>query len=379
MNGTGRRLGRLVLGAAETLFPGYFALVMATGITSIASHLLGLEAVAEALVGVNLLAFAALSTLTLLRAARYPERLLADFADHVRGPGFFTAVAGTCVVGGQLLVVEGAVRVAGFLWDVGFGLWLVVMYGFFLAVIAKKRKPALGDGLNGSWLIAAVATQSVSVLASLLAPTSAQPEPRLFAALSLYLLGGFLYLVLITLIVHRLAFLALPAEALTPPYWINMGAVAITTVAGSLLVLHAGEWRLLAELRPFIAGLTLLFWAAASWWIPLLVGLSLWRHVFERQPLRYDPQLWAMAFPLGMYTVATHRISTALDLPFLDAIPAVSIYVALAVWAALDLPFLDAIPAVSIYIALAVWLALAAGLAVALWRRAADALMHASA
>jgi tellurite resistance protein TehA-like permease len=230
------------------------------------------------------------------------------------------------------------------------------MYGFFLAVIAKKRKPALGDGLNGSWLIAAVATQSVSVLASLLAPTSVQPEPLLFVALSLYLLGGFLYLVLITLIVHRLAFLALPAEALTPPYWINMGAVAITTVAGSLLVLHAGELRLLAELRPFIAGLTLLFWAAASWWIPLLVGLSLWRHVFERQPLRYDPQLWAMAFPLGMYTVATHRISTALDLPFLDAIPAVSIYVALAVWAAL-----------------------AAGLVVALWRRAADALMHASA
>lgn len=354
--GAGQRLLHLVLGAAETLFPGYFALVMATGITSIASHLLGFGAIAEALVGVNLVAFAVLASLTILRAARFPERLLADLADHARGPGFFTVVAGTCVVGSQFLVVEDAPRIAGFFWDLGFGLWLVVMYGFFLAVIANARKPALEHGLNGSWLIAAVATHSVSVLGTLLASFSPAPAFLLFLALSLYLVGCFLYLVLITLILHRLAFLPVTTQALTPPYWINMGAVAITTVAGSLLVLHAGEWHLLVELRPFIAGLTLLFWAAATWWIPLLVGLSLWRHVVRRFPLGYDPQLWAVAFPLGMYTVATLRLSAALDLPFLAAIPAASIYVALAVWAAL-----------------------AVGLLVTLWRQAARVLLEASA
>jgi tellurite resistance protein TehA-like permease len=338
------------------LFPGYFALVMATGITSIASHLLGFSAIAGALVGVNLLAFAVLSCLTGLRVARFPERLLADLGDHARGPGFFTIVAGTCVVGSQLLVVEDAPRAAGFFWDLGLGLWLVVMYGFFLAIIAKPLKPTLEHGLNGSWLIAAVATHSVSVLGTLLASASPAPELLLFVTLSLYLVGCFLYLVLITLILHRLAFLALPAEVLTPPYWINMGAVAITTVAGSLLVLHADEWRLLAELRPFIAGLTLLFWAVATWWLPLLVGLSLWRHVASRVPLRYDPQLWALAFPLGMYTVATLRLSAALDLPFLAAIPAASIYVALAVWATL-----------------------AVGLVLTVYRQAARVLLHASA
>jgi tellurite resistance protein TehA-like permease len=354
--GTGQRLWHLVLGAAETLFPGYFALVMATGITSIASHLLEFRVIAETLVGANLLAFVALSSLTILRAARFPERLLGDLADHARGPGFFTVVAGTCVVGGQLLVVVDAPRIAGFFWDLGLGLWLVVMYGFFLAVFTKARKPGLEHGLNGSWLIAAVATHSLSVLGTLLAASSPRPELLLFVSLSLYLVGCFLYVVLITLILHRLAFLPLSAEALTPPYWINMGAVAITTVAGSLLILHAGAWRLLAELRPFIAGLTLLFWAVATWWLPLLVGLSLWRHVVRRLPLGYDPQLWAVAFPLGMYTVATLRLSAALDLPFLAAIPAASIYVALAVW-----------------------MALAVGLLVTLWRRAARALLEASA
>jgi tellurite resistance protein TehA-like permease len=353
---TGRGLGRVVLGAAETLFPGYFALVMATGITSIASHLLGFRLIAQALVGLNLLAFAALSFLTVLRAARFPDRLLADLADHARGPGFFTVVAGTCVVGDQLLVVEEAPRIAGFFWDLGLGLWLVVMYGFLLAIVVKARKPAIDLALNGSWLVAVVATQAVSVLGTLLSSSSPAPEFLLFSSLSFYLLGGFLYLVLITLIVQRLAFLPLSAELLTPPYWINMGAVAITTVAGSLLVLHAGEWPLLAELRPVIGGLTLLSWVVATWWIPILVGLSLWRHVAQRQPLRYDPQLWAMAFPLGMYTVATFRLSEALELPFLAVIPTLSIYVALAVWAIL-----------------------AAGLAVTLWRRAASSLLQVSA
>jgi len=57
----------------------------------------------------------------------------------------------------------------------------------------------------------------------------------------------------------------------------------------------------------------------ATWSIPLLIGLSLSRHLVVRLPLRYDPQLWAMAFPHGMYTVAMYRISAALDLPFLAA------------------------------------------------------------
>ena len=56
---------------------------------------------------------------------------------------------------------------------------------------------------------------------------------------------------------------------LAPPYWINMGAVAISTLAGSLLVAAAPQSPLLTELLPFLKGLTLLFWATATWWIPM--------------------------------------------------------------------------------------------------------------
>ena len=87
----------------------------------------------------------------------------------------------------------------------------------------------------------------------------------------MYLLGAMLYLSIITLIFYRFTFFPLTAEQLTPPYWINMGAVAITTLAGSPLLLPAGpHGRSSAMLRPFLTGFTLFFWATATWWIPLL-------------------------------------------------------------------------------------------------------------
>ena len=100
----------MVASAAETLFPGYFALVMATAAVSIASHLLGYAIVARLLVGLNWIFYLSLWGLTLVRLARFPARLLDDLFDHQRAPGFFTLVAGTCVLATQTALVAGGRR-----------------------------------------------------------------------------------------------------------------------------------------------------------------------------------------------------------------------------------------------------------------------------
>ncbi len=226
--------------AIANLFPGYFALVMATGIVSIAAHLLEIKFFAWALLIVNIIAFAILSLLYLIRLIRFFPKVKADINDHLRGPGFFTVAAGICVLGSQLIIVAEQFQAAMVLWFIGLFLWALTMYSFFTFVTIQENKPTLEKGLSGTWLIAAVATQSISVLGTLLSKHFlGYTELLLFFTLCMFLVGCMLYLLLITLIFYRFTFKEFTVAELSPPYWINMGAVAITTLAGARLIIAA--------------------------------------------------------------------------------------------------------------------------------------------
>lgn len=102
-----------------SMHPASFALVMATGIVSIACQLVGPPLLGAALLWANLAFYVALWVLTVMRVVRFFARVVADLSHHGRSVGFFTTVAATCVVGSQVLVIGSAWRTAAALWMSG--------------------------------------------------------------------------------------------------------------------------------------------------------------------------------------------------------------------------------------------------------------------
>jgi tellurite resistance protein TehA-like permease len=313
--------------------PAYFALSMATGIVSIACHLLGLSHLAALLFWISLPAYGLLWVVTVARAALFRGSFLADWTSHQRGPGFFTSVAATCVLGVQFVELRGAHAIGFALWVVGLVLWVICTYAVFVALSVRDDKPSLGEGINGGWLIAVVATQSICVLGCRVLPGRlGNLDAALFLLACFWLCGGMLYIWMISLIFYRYTFFRFSPTDLMPPYWINMGAVAISTLAGTLLVAASGRSPLMSSILPFVKGFTILYWATATWWIPMLVILGIWRHAVRRVPIAYDPLYWGLVFPLGMYSVCTHRLVVTFDLPFLAWISRGFVVAAILAW-----------------------------------------------
>src|SRR5690554_2384773 len=97
----------------------YFALIMATGIVSIASYNLDFDLIAHLLLYFNIAAYLVMTLLYILRVVLYPKEFMADIKDHAKSPGFLTYVAGTCVLGSQFVIIVGNYFIASILFYIG--------------------------------------------------------------------------------------------------------------------------------------------------------------------------------------------------------------------------------------------------------------------
>jgi len=319
---------------ARGLPPNIFAMVMATGIVALAVNGAGAAPIGHGLFWIGMAVYAVLWGLLSLRCMHFRDLVASDLCSHARAPGFFTLAAGTAVLGNCCVLLLGWVGGALGLLVIAVVLWAGLTYTVLPNLIEAEVKPPLEKALSGVWLLAVVATQSVSVLAGLLVRSFSETTAGrvLFAALCLWLVGVMLYLWLIALIFYRMTFLPMTPADLTPPYWINMGAMAISVLAGVTLAGNSQYFAALSELLPFVKGMTLLFWATATWWLPLLLALGAWRHIARRYPLRYEHGYWGAVFPLGMYSVCTQRLGREFGLEFLVPLGLVFAWIALAAW-----------------------------------------------
>jgi tellurite resistance protein TehA-like permease len=318
---------------------GAFALVMATGILSNAFFADGHRQLSDVLLVVNLAAYSTLCLLMIWRIGRFKLALGADLIDPRRVFSFFTIVAGTDVLGVGI-DPRGYSVVANSMWLFALVVWLALNYLSF-SVLTVFNTVQRANIVHGGWLIAIVGTQSLVVLGAHIAPTMEDVGPAIFVLLhALWGIGLVLYGMFITLFAQRIFLFELKARDVTPLLWVVMGAAAISANAGSTLILYPSRLPFLESMRPFMASVTLILWAWATWLIPLLLLLGIWKHGVSRIPVSYTPLYWSLVFPLGMYVLASVQLSLAADFPPLRSLSHVIIWIALAAWAATGAAFI---------------------------------------
>ncbi|AZI59599.1 tellurite resistance protein permease [Nakamurella antarctica] len=304
---------------------------MATGIVSIAMVDHGVQPLSVALLWLTGIEYVVLVAAYGWRLAAFAAAVRADVADPTRAFGFFTFVAATDVLGARLAIDQHH-RSALMLLGVGAVSWLILGYVVpWTALLSNPRRPMLQHA-NGTWFIWVVASQSIAVLAATLEPSVAlgRSEIALLAVFS-WSVGTFLYAAAAIFVAARMLLYDLRPADLTPPYWVSMGATAITVVAGARIVQMA-DAPIVSATRGLVAGVSVLFWAFGTWLIPPLLAAGIWRHLVHRIPLRYEAALWSVVFPLGMYGVGGYFLGQADHLPIVKAIGAGESWIALGVW-----------------------------------------------
>ncbi len=330
--------------AIRDLPPAAFAFVMATGIISIDTYTSGPAWLSRLLLAVAATGLAVLAIMLAFRLVQFRRQVLADLDAPERTFGFFTIVAGIDVLAARIAGTGHPLVTAVFAMVAAL-VWLALTYAIPASLLLARGPDSVLGGVNGTWLLWVVGTQSLAICAGVLIPAwPAQASLLASFAVGLWGVGLVLYIMLVTLILLRWLTVPMTPAALGPPYWILMGATAITVRAGAQLLALPMTLALARLSSGFVAGFSYVLWSFGTWWIPLLIILGLWRHLRQHWPLGYETALWSVVFPLGMYSAATAAFGKITHIAWMAAVAHVMLWVAVAAWTAVAAAGLMSLP-----------------------------------
>jgi tellurite resistance protein TehA-like permease len=341
--------------ATRNLHPAYFAMIMATGIVSIAFKAMGYERIAEGLFVLNIISYLLLLPLLAGRVLFFWPQVMADMKTPRRAWPFLTFSVGTNTVGAQLILFLHAVVPALLLWVLAAASWACCIY-FILFNIVTRQEKSIADIVDGATLLIIVSTESIALLGvRLLEALSIQSGSMLFMVWMFWATGFALYFLIMPLVMHRMFFYPMEPKDWHGPYWVCMGAVAIITLTGAEMVLHIPDGPLWEDVHGTTKALTLVSWAIATWWIPYQIVMDVWkltrvrisgaaplwircfpwaRLAFGRNDNHFfEPPSWGRVFPMGMYAACTLSLAKATGFRFLEVVPQYWGWCALAIWA----------------------------------------------
>ncbi|MDA8038927.1 MAG: hypothetical protein M0Z69_07155 [Actinomycetota bacterium] len=331
---TGAGEGEAPLARLRGFHPGWFGAVMGTGIVAVAASLNpgGVAALASPARTLSQV-MAVLATVVAVvlvvpylgRFVRHPDAAVADLRDPVAGamyatfPGGILVLAAVAAAVGPTWWSATVVRdlVAGLAWV---GVPLAFAISLLFAYLLFVRSETVLETVNGGWFIPPVVNIVVPLVLVPLVPGAPPATARalLLASYGFWGMGFVLYLLIVTMLHHRLVVHPLPHAALAPSLWIGLGPIGVGALA--LVKMAATGAGVLGPSAAIVALLSRLgataLWGFGVWW--LASAALLLAHYRRSGRLPYGIGWWAFTFPLGAYTVATLSLARAWNLSGLE-------------------------------------------------------------
>ena len=328
--------------------PNWFAATMGTGVLALALAQLpvaipGLHAVAEGLWLFNILLF---SLFTFAYAARWI--LFFDEARRIFGHSTVSMFFGTIpmglatIINGFLLFGlprwgDGVIHLAEVLWWLDVAMSLAC--GVLIPYMMFTRQEHSIDQMTAVWLLPVVAAEVAAASGGLLAPHLADAHAQLVVLITSYVLWAFSLPVafsILTILLLRMALHKLPHENMAASSWLALGPIG--TGALGMLLLGADAPAIFAanglpgigEIAAgvgLVAGITL--WGFGLWWM-LMALLITARYL--RDGIPFNLGWWGFTFPLGVYSLATLKLASTLNLGFFSVVGCVLVSLLAVMW-----------------------------------------------
>ncbi|WP_454851339.1 TDT family transporter [Rhizobium binxianense] len=326
--------------------PNWFATTMGTGILAVClgqfPHARLLFQAGETLWFVNIALFAMLACLYLGKWVRHPRAALLAFDHPVVSMflgcipmGLATIVNGFLIFGVPAFG-EGAITVAEALWWIDAA--LAVLAGLAIPFAMFTRQDHAIEQMSAVWLLPVVASEVAAASGGLLLPHLAGGAQLQVLVVSYVLWSCSVPLALGILVILflRMALHKLPPAGMAATSFLALGPIG--TGALGLLLFAANGGAVLTEsglgaVAQAISGAALfgavLLWGYGLWWLGMAVAITL-RYV--RSGLPFNLGWWGYTFPLGVFAVATLRLSAAFPLPALAGFADMLVALLAVIW-----------------------------------------------
>ncbi|MBH3447010.1 TDT family transporter [Pseudomonas moraviensis] len=328
--------------------PNWFAATMGTGVLALALAQLplaipGLRVVAEGLWLFNILLF---SLFTAAYAARWI--LFFDEARRIFGHSTVSMFFGTIpmglatIINGFLLFGlprwgDGVIQLVEMLWWIDVAMSLAC--GVLIPYMMFTRQEHSIDQMTAVWLLPVVAAEVAATSGGLLAPHLTDAHGQLIVLTTSYVLWAFSLPVafsILTILLLRMALHKLPHENMAASSWLALGPIG-TGALGMLLLGGEAPAIFAANGLPgvgeiasglgLVAGITL--WGFGLWWMLMALLITV---RYLRDGIPFNLGWWGFTFPLGVYSLATLKLASILNLTFFSVFGTALVILLAAMW-----------------------------------------------